>query len=29
MVARLKKDPSKFTKRPMQEYLNDEQAARF
>ena len=29
MVAWLKKDPSKFTKRPIEEYLDDEQAAKF
>ena len=29
MVAWLKKDFSKFTKRPIQEYLDDEQALRF
>mgnify|MGYP000004485518 FL=1 len=29
MVAWLKKDPGNFTNRPMQEYLNDEQASRF
>lgn len=29
MVAWLKQDPSNFTKRPLQEYLNDEQALRF
>lgn len=29
MVAWLKKDPDNFTKRPMQEYLDDEQAIRF
>ena len=29
MVAWLKKDPNNFTKRPLQEYLDDEQAQRF
>ena len=29
MATWLKKDPSKFTKRPMKEYLDDEQADRF
>lgn len=29
MVERLKSDPNKFTKRPMSEYLDDEQADRF
>jgi plasmid replication initiation protein len=29
MVEWLKKDPSNFAKRPMQEYLDDEQAQRF
>ena len=29
MVEWLKKDPDNFTKRPMQEYLDDEQAPRF
>mgnify|MGYP003606295419 CR=1 FL=1 len=29
MVAWIKKDPSQFTKRPIQEYLADEQAKRF
>ena len=29
MVAWLKKDPNNFTKRPIQEYLDDEQAQRF
>lgn len=29
MVAWLKKDPYKFTKRPMQDYLDDVQASRF
>lgn len=29
MVQWLKKDPNNFTKRPMQEYLDDEQAQRF
>jgi hypothetical protein len=29
MVAWLKKDPNNFTKRPIQEYLDDEQAPKF
>ena len=29
MVAWLKKDPNNFTKRPMQEYLDDKQASKF
>lgn len=29
MVEWVKKDPENFTKRPMQEYLDDEQAPRF
>lgn len=29
MVEWIKKDPERFTKRPMEEYLNDEQAKRF
>ena len=29
MVEWVKKDPKRFTKRPMQEYLDDEQAPRF
>jgi hypothetical protein len=29
MVAWLNKDPNNFTKRPLQEYLDDEQAQRF
>ena len=29
MVEWLKKDPKRFTKRPMKEYLDDEQAPKF
>ena len=29
MTKWLKKDPNKFTKRPMKEYLDDEQAQKF
>ena len=29
MVEWIKKDPKRFTKRPMKEYLDDEQAQRF
>ena len=29
MVEWIKKDPKRFTKRPMKEYLDDEQAPKF